>query len=88
MTTASEGVALIAKQHEGRYLISGPDYQDKESAAYRACAGLVSSGRARWLGIKTPASEGYGEPGPGIQLIGPDAQEEREYGAMDSEHLA
>jgi hypothetical protein len=84
----SEEVATIAKQHEGQYLISWPDYQDKGSAIYRACAGLVSSGRARWLDIKTPASEGYGEPGPGIQLTGRDAQEEREYGAMDSEHLA
>ena len=69
----SEEVAAIAKQHDGQYLISRPDWQDKESAAYRACADLVSSGRARWLGIKTPASEGYGEPEPGIQLIGRDA---------------
>jgi len=60
-------VAAIAKQHDGRYLISRSDWRNKEGA-YDACAKLVSSGRARWLGIKTYASEGFGEPGPGIEL--------------------
>jgi hypothetical protein len=58
----------IAKQHDDRYLISRGDWRNKEGL-YHVCAKLVSSGRARWLGIKSHASEGYGEPGPGIELI-------------------
>lgn len=71
---SEEEVTEIAKQHDGRYLISRWDWRNKQGA-YEPCAKLVSSGRARWLDIASFASEGYGEPGPGIQLIGRDRAE-------------
>lgn len=67
---SKDDIVSSANEHGGRYLISRSDWRNKEGD-YDACAKLVSSGQARWLGIASHASEGYGEPGPGIQLLGP-----------------
>ena len=66
-----EEMVRIAKEHGGRYLISQSDWHNKESAMRKTCERLVHAGRARWMTVKHPGE--YGEPGPGIQLIGRDA---------------
>ena len=66
-----EEMVRIAKEHGGRYLISQSDWRNKESAMRKTCERLVHVGRARWMTVKYPGE--YGEPGPGIQLIGRDA---------------
>lgn len=70
METTDDGIVEIAQKHGGRYLITLPAWRDKDGPTYKACDRLVRGSRARWLGIKD--SWGYGEPGPGIELVGKD----------------
>jgi hypothetical protein len=65
-----DDVVSIARRHEGRYLIPRSSWLDRDDE-WALCNRLVEAGRARWLAHKRPGEDG--EPGPGIQLTGPEA---------------